>query len=38
MITESLYVNSLPAPCLDMKKKRIYNAYDVFDAQTKSPF
>jgi len=37
MILETLYVKSIPTPCLDMKKKRIYNVHDVFYAQTKIP-
>jgi len=37
MTTETLYVKGLPTPWLDMKKKRIWHAHDVFYAQTKIP-
>jgi len=37
MTTETLYVKGLPVPRLDMRKKWIWNAHDVFYAQTKIP-
>ena len=37
MTSETLYVKNLPTPWLDVKKKRIYNAHDVFYEQTKNP-
>jgi len=37
LTSETLYLNTLPTPCLDMKKQRNKNAHDVFYAQTKFP-
>jgi len=37
MISETLYVKSIPIPWFDIKKERIQNAHDVFYAQTKIP-
>ena len=38
MTSETLYAKSLPTPWLDIKKKWIWNAHEVFNAQIKIPF